>query len=264
MDELFNINWEATKVVVFRKFEQYHYFHQILDFDIMPKLIGVESQMQALDANTQAFLRGENALNALLWGARGCGKSSVVKNVLGKYLFVSANDSSLGSFLRVIEIDSKDILFLPILFDKLREKVRYKFAIFCDDLSFRTNQNDYKSIKSVLEGSFESPAKNIIIYATSNIRRILEKAGEELSPQDSITQEELSLSDRFGLQLGFYDFGTDQYLQSVEFFLHSKPQGASLHIDSIRQEALNFATQIGNRSARSAKEFVDYFIAHKI
>ena len=286
---LLEVDFDECKAFVLRKFDSFCYLHRIREFDKVENLIGLEEQVEILRANTASFLSGKSALNVLAWGARGCGKSSCVKQVLGEFLGIydasdtqrSKNHKSIDSFdstaLRVIELDSKDILLLPLLFDMLRDKP-YKFIIFCDDLSFRAEQNEYKSIKSVLEGSLEASAKNILLYATSNIRKLIQNAGADNTPEHSIVQEELSLSDRFGLQIGFYDFGTKQYLECVETFLQkegitglnlSSPQHLNdsklseenrkenqNEISNIaRQKALNFATKMGSRNARIAKDF---------
>ena len=291
--KLLEVDFEAHKAFVLRRFDSFCYLHSISDFDKVENLIGLEEQVEILRANTASFLSGKSALNVLAWGARGCGKSSCVKQVLGEFLGIyntnkqqnNKNDKTLESFypksLRVIGLDSKDILLLPLLFDALRDKP-YQFIIFCDDLSFRAEQNEYKSIKSVLEGSLEARAQNILLYATSNIRKLIQNAGADNTPEHSIVQEELSLSDRFGLQIGFYDFGTKQYLECVETFLQkegitgldlSNPQhlndnNLSGYLSSnineknlnevskiARQKALNFATKMGSRNARIAKDF---------
>ena len=274
------VDFEETKAFALRRFEGVCYLHRIVDFDRVENLLGLDEQLGILRANTASFLSGKDALNVLAWGARGCGKSSCVKRVLGEFLGIweakdaqshtttkatktSRSTPSKSSPLRVIELDSKDILLLPLLFDSLRTKP-YKFIIFCDDLSFRIGQSEYKSIKSVLEGSLESRAKNILLYATSNIRKLIENAGADHSPEHSIVQEELSFSDRFGLQIGFYDFGTSEYLACVEEYLANIKGAKKLDLRAqqldeaskiARQKALNFATKMGSRNARIAKDF---------
>ena len=249
---LFYVDWEKQKAFVLRRIDSFCYLHTITQFDTIPPLLGIQDQAQKLAANTMAFLEKKEALHALLWGARGCGKSSLVKATLLPHLHS-------GNNLRVLELDSKDILLLPLVFDTLRLLHAYRFIIFCDDLSFRIGDDSYKSIKSVLEGSLEARADNILIYATSNIRRIVESSDLD-SPKDSpIIQEELSFSDRFGLQIGFYDLGTREYLECVGHFLGDATMLTSQDLASphpLRQEALNFVTKMGGRNARIAKEFV--------
>lgn len=274
------VDFEEAKAFALRRFEGVCYLHRIVDFDRVENLLGLDEQLGILRANTASFLSGKDALNVLAWGARGCGKSSCVKRVLGEFLGIweaktpqsldntknikiSHSTLSQSTTLRVIELDSKDILLLPLLFDSLRTKP-YKFIIFCDDLSFRIGQSEYKSIKSVLEGSLERRAKNILLYATSNIRKLIENAGADHSPEHSIVQEELSFSDRFGLQIGFYDFGTSEYLACVEEYLANikgvkkldlKAQQLDEASKIARQKALNFAAKMGSKNARIAKDF---------
>lgn len=267
------VDFDGAKAFALRRFEGVCYLHRIVDFDRVENLLGLDEQLGILRANTASFLSGKDALNVLAWGARGCGKSSCVKRVLGEFLGIwetkakSSNKThsvlSQSPALRVIELDSKDILLLPLLFDSLRSKP-YKFIIFCDDLSFRIGQSEYKSIKSVLEGSLERRAKNILLYATSNIRKLIENAGADHSPEHSIVQEELSFSDRFGLQIGFYDFGTSEYLACVEEYLANINGGKKLDLRAqqldesskiARQKALNFAAKMGSKNARIAKDF---------
>lgn len=280
------VDFEEAKAFALRRFEGACYLHRIVDFDRVENLLGLDEQLGILRANTASFLSGKDALNVLAWGARGCGKSSCVKRVLGEFLGIwetkttksldntktptttkttkiSHSTPSQSTTLRVIELDSKDILLLPLLFDTLRTKP-YKFIIFCDDLSFRIGQSEYKSIKSVLEGSLERRAKNILLYATSNIRKLIENAGADHSPEHSIVQEELSFSDRFGLQIGFYDFGTSEYLACVEEYLANIKGVKKLDLRAqqldeaskiARQKALNFAAKMGSKNARIAKDF---------
>lgn len=263
MNEIFNTNWQENYAAVFRSFKDCVYLHPVSEFDKdVQDLLGLEEQICALDSNTLAFLEGKSASNALLWGARGCGKSSVVKFVLQKYLFKSN--------LRVIELDSKDILVLPLMLDVLREKKDYRFIIFCDDFSFHANQKDYKSIKSTLEGSLEKWAQNVLIYATSNIYRILENDSIDLSPEHSKVEESFAFGDRFGLRIGFYTLGTQEFLQILSLFLQKAKEQNQIALDSseialesllkptnkIRLEALNFATKSGTRNARVARDFV--------
>lgn len=274
------VDFEEAKAFALRRFEGVCYLHKIVDFDRVENLLGLDEQLGILRANTASFLSDKDALNVLAWGARGCGKSSCVKRVLGEFLGIwktkttksldntkatkiSHSTPSQSTTLRVIELDSKDILLLPLLFDTLRTKP-YKFIIFCDDLSFRIGQSEYKSIKSVLEGSLERRAKNILLYATSNIRKLIENAGADHSPEHSIVQEELSFSDRFGLQIGFYDFGTSEYLACVEEYLANIKGVKKLDLRAqqldeaskiARQKALNFAAKMGSKNARIAKDF---------
>lgn len=244
-----NTEWHAHRAYIIRVFAGEFCLRTITDFGEMPRLFGIESQARVLQENTSAFLAGKQALHALLFGARGCGKSSLIKATLLPHLLDS------NSPLRVLELDSKDICLLPLVFDSLRN-LPYRFIIFCDDLSFSQEDPTYKSLKSTLQGSLEASASNILLYATSNLRRLLESSSlhaGNLTPSNEIIQEELALSERFGLQIGFYDIGTQEYLEHIAHILDDK---SFLEESSTsRQSALNFATKIGGRNARIAEEF---------
>lgn len=218
------------------------YFKPISDFKRDLQLFGLESKIATLNQNTKAFMDGKVACNALLWGARGCGKSSVVHLVLSNLLHPKSN-------LRVIELSKEALGILPMLIDSLRD-LPYRFVIFCDDLSFEATDSSFKGLKSVIEGSFESVAKNIIYYVTSNHRHLI----AESYPQDTLhlndAQDELiSLSDRFALTLSFYTLSTMEFVELVESML-----GFTLD-SALRQKALNFSTHKGSSNPRIAREF---------
>lgn len=249
----FKCDWNETKACVFRNglvgsnFNfQSGYLRKIKDFEYIDLngLLGLESEIVKLEKNTQAFIEGKNASNVLIWGARGCGKSSMVKGVLTKFL------SKPNSQLRAIEIEKCDIWVLPYLMDEIRDR-NFRFVIYCDDLSFEANDKSYKSLKSILEGSLEKMPQNVLMYATSNRRHLIVELQEcEEIHQHDVYDEIISLSDRFGLSLGVYALGSDEYLSIVRQFCKDDNEFASL-----KQMALNYATLKGNRSGRSAKEF---------
>lgn len=255
---IFTIDWEKTKATILRNVGNICYLHHIEDFDIVQQddLLGLETEIARLDSNTLAFLTGKHACNALLWGARGCGKSSVVKAVLSKYLTTS--------HLRILEIESKDIAMFPIIIDSIRCYKQYSFIVFCDDLSFSLNDFSYRSLKSSLEGSFERKPHNVLVYATSNLRHIAQEDHNHITYNQDYDHEILSLSDRFPLNIGFYTFGTKEYLAILEFIIiksfqekniaKSKAKAKAL-LNTIQQDAINFATQTGNKSPRTAHEF---------
>ncbi|WP_181882307.1 DUF815 domain-containing protein [Helicobacter didelphidarum] len=303
--EIIHIDWKSTKVAIFRNIHNFIYLHQINEFDfcMIDDLLGLESQIQLLDSNTLAFLSGKKALNALLWGARGCGKSSVVKAVLAQYLFDKTykipkngnyhakkciestsqdiqNISIHSNKLRVLQLDSNDISFLPLLFDSLRQIQDFYFVIFCDDIAFCNNDWGYHGLKSILEGSFERPPNNILLYATSNLRHIISENehNNSLHIQDSL-HESMSFSDRFPLSIGFYTLGQKEYLEVLLHLIknHLHNQSLQAHskitlennnidresqniLEKIKQQAINFATKIGNRSPRSAKDFFTLYL----
>ncbi|MBR6026251.1 MAG: ATP-binding protein [Neisseriaceae bacterium] len=215
-------------------------------------LAAVDQQMKCLIRNTEQFIAGRPANNALLTGARGTGKSSLVKALLHEY-------ASQG--LRLIEVDKNDLLSLPYLLSLLAIR-NEKFIIFCDDLSFEQGEDGYKALKTVLDGGLSMKCNNVLVYATSNRRHLmpefmadnLASTGErgEVHPNETV-EEKVSLSDRFGLWLSFYPFDQEAYLQAVANWLSDY----GLELDEItRQAALNWSLARGSRSGRIAWQFV--------
>ncbi|MDO7253445.1 DUF815 domain-containing protein [Helicobacter cappadocius] len=237
-------NWNEVKACVFRNYNG-GYFHPIKDFDRLDTkdLLGLDKEISNLEKNTLAFCEGKIASNVLIWGARGCGKSSIVKGVLSSFIHSASN-------LRVIEVEKVDIWVLPLLMDILRES-EFLFIIYCDDLSFEAGDSSYKSLKSVLEGSLEKIPKNVLMYATSNRRHLIAEAQEvqEIHQKD-VYDEIISLSDRFGLSMGIYTLGSDEYLSIVKSLCENEDE-----FKAVMQLSLNYAGIKGNRSGRSAKEF---------
>ena len=218
----------------------------------LSRLAAVDKQMQQLVRNTEQFLAGRPANNALLSGARGTGKSSLVKALLHEY-------AEQG--LRLIEVDKQDLASLPSLLKLLQGRAE-KFIVFCDDLSFEHGDDGYKALKTALDGGLSVRADNVIVYATSNRRHLLPEyfadntgyTGDkgEVHPQEAV-EEKVSLSDRFGLWLSFYPFDQIAYLQAVENWL----QAADVVYDDIaRKAALNWSLSRGGRSGRVAWQFV--------
>lgn len=237
-------DWNEVKACIFRSCNG-GYFHIIKDFDRdnTDGILGLDEEISNLEKNTLAFCEGKIASNALIWGARGCGKSSIMKGVLTDFLHRKKN-------LRVIEVEKNDIWILPLLIDNLRES-KFRFIIYCDDLSFEATDTSYKSLKSVLEGSIEKTPENVLMYATSNRRHLIAEADEvkEIHQKD-VYDEIISLSDRFGLSMGIYTLGASEYLEIVKSLCEDESE-----FNSIRQLSLNYAGMKGNRSGRSAKEF---------
>jgi len=215
-------------------------------------LKGIDRMRDILVENTERFARGLPANNALLWGARGMGKSSLVKAA-----HASVN-RSCNSTLKLIEIHREDIEGLPELMSLLRG-VSYRFIVFCDDLSFEAEDTSYKSLKAVLEGGIEGRPENVILYATSNRRHLMSRDMMEnerstaINPADAV-EEKVSLSDRFGLWLGFHRCSQDEFLAMVEGYVtHYRIPHDS---DALRREALEWATTRGARSGRVAWQYV--------
>jgi predicted AAA+ superfamily ATPase len=223
----------------------------------MSLLKGVDRMRDVLVENTERFAKGLPANNALLWGARGMGKSSLVKAAHAAVNAAFASKSERGP-LKLVEIHREDIETLPALMALTRAS-RYRFIVFCDDLSFDTDDTSYKSLKAVLEGGIEGRPDNVIFYATSNRRHLLSRDMMEnerstaINPGETV-EEKVSLSDRFGLWLGFHRCSQDEYLAMVEGYVaHYKIPVAP---DALRREALEWATTRGARSGRVAWQFV--------
>ena len=221
----------------------------------MTLLRGIDRVRDQLSENTARFARGLPANNALLWGARGMGKSSLVKAVHAE-INVTKAPGELP--LKLIEIHREDIETLPDLMGLLRSD-RHRFIVFCDDLSFDADDTSYKSLKAVLEGGIEGRPDNVIFYATSNRRHLLPRDMMEnerstaINPGEAV-EEKVSLSDRFGLWLGFHKCSQDEYLDMV--FGYVDHLGLTGDRDAIRAEALEWATTRGARSGRTAWQYI--------
>jgi uncharacterized protein len=216
-------------------------------------LKGIERMRDILIENTERFANGLPANNALLWGARGMGKSSLVKAA-----HASINcDRKPADRLKLIEIHREDIESLPALMDILRH-APFNAIVFCDDLSFDGNDASYKSLKAVLEGGIEGRPDNVILYATSNRRHLLAREMIEnerstaINPGEAV-EEKVSLSDRFGLWLGFHRCSQDEYLAMVKGYCSHF--GIKLPEEELEREALEWATTRGSRSGRVAWQF---------
>ncbi|QCK87317.1 ATP-binding protein [Phreatobacter aquaticus] len=234
----------------------------------MVLLHGIDRARDTLIDNTQRFATGLPANNALLWGARGMGKSSLVKAA-----HATVNQSLVASggraILKLVEIHREDIETLPGLMALMRSS-DYRFIVFCDDLSFDANDTSYKSLKAVLEGGIEGRPDNVLFYATSNRRHLLPRDMMENERSTSINpgeavEEKVSLSDRFGLWLGFHKCSQDEYLAMV--FGYARHFGIRYDDEAIRAEALEWATTRGSRSGRVAWQFIQDLagrIGHRI
>jgi len=222
----------------------------------------IDQQKDKIQRNTEQFVKGLPANNVLLTGARGTGKSSLIKACLNEYA---------GQGLRLIEVDKADLTDLPDIVDVVAGRPE-KFIVFCDDLSFEDGEPGYKALKSILDGSVSAASPNVLIYATSNRRHLLPEymkenlsythtADGEVHPGE-VVEEKISLSERFGLWVSFYPFSQDEYLAIVGQWLSSfgVPQSA---IAAARPEALVWALERGSRSGRVAYQFArDYAGKH--
>jgi len=223
----------------------------------MMLLKGIDRVRDTLMENTERFARGLPANNALLWGARGMGKSSLVKASHAAINTASGARPGAG-MLKLIEIHREDIDSLPDLMTMLRG-IRQRVIIFCDDLSFDADDTTYKSLKAVLEGGIEGRPDNVIFYATSNRRHLMPREMMEnerstaINPGEAV-EEKVSLSDRFGLWLGFHRCSQDEFLAMVEGYVaHYRIPAQG---ETLRAEALEWATTRGSRSGRVAWQFV--------
>ena len=219
-------------------------------------LKGIDDSASQLLANTERFARGLPANNALLWGARGMGKSSLVKAVHAE---VSRRAGDRKTKLKLVEIHREDIDSLPRCLGHLRAATGLRFIVFCDDLSFSHDDTSYKSLKAVLEGGIEGRPDNVLFYATSNRRHLMPRDMMEnerstaINPSEAV-EEKVSLSDRFGLWLGFHNCSQDEYLAMVRgYAAHHR-----LEIGEARlvAEALEWSITRGGRSGRVAWQFI--------
>jgi predicted AAA+ superfamily ATPase len=223
----------------------------------MSLLKGIERVRDTLIENTERFARGLPANNALLWGARGMGKSSLVKAAHAAVNATTAG-AARAAKLKLIEIHREDIESLPELMALLRGTA-HRFIVFCDDLSFDAEDTTYKSLKAVLEGGIEGRPENVIFYATSNRRHLMPREmmdnerSTAINPGEAV-EEKVSLSDRFGLWLGFHRCSQDEYLGMVEGYVahYRIPADAAV----MRAEALEWSATRGSRSGRVAWQYV--------
>ena len=214
-------------------------------------LRGIDKQIDRVEQNTKQFIDGKPANNVLLTGARGTGKSSIVKGLLNKYA---------RQGLRLIEVEKNDLVDLPMIVDQVAGRPE-RFLLFCDDLTFHGAEEGYIALKVALDGSISTTSENLLIYATSNRRHLMPEymaenletryVGDEIHPGETV-EEKISLSERFGLWVSFYPFDQDEYLDIVAQWLKHFGAAAS---DASREEALQWSLQRGSRSGRVAYQF---------
>ena len=228
-----------------------NHFSQVNDISTVDisLLKGMDEEIEKVRLNTKAFIEGSLANNVLIWGARGMGKSTLIKSVVKAA-------SSQSKFLKIIEVARDDIGQVDKLL-KLIKNINKKFIIFCDDISFDDNETSYKSLKSVLDGGLIGGMQNVLVYATSNRRHLLSrKTGNS---QDFIRWEEelderLSISDRFGISIGFYECDQNLYLEIVRSY--AKSCGIKIPAKELNKKAIEWQVQRGSRSGRVAKQFI--------
>jgi predicted AAA+ superfamily ATPase len=248
-------DWNASIAFRWRKrngrghIEPVRHVHRVALRDLQ----GIDTQKELVEANTRQFVEGHPANNVLLTGARGTGKSSLIKALLNKY-------APRG--LRLIEVEKQDLVDLPDIVDHIGERPE-RFLLYCDDLSFEAGESGFKALKVVLDGSIAAATDNCVIYATSNRRHLMPEfmrenldykhVGEEIHPSET-SEEKVSLSERFGLWVSFYPFDQDDYLKIVAVWLeHFKAPGG--RTEPLQRAALQWALQRGSRSGRVAWQF---------
>ena len=214
-------------------------------------IIGVDNQKEILLKNTVNFAEGNFTNNALLWGARGNGKSSLIKSVFNEILIDHKN-------LKLIQLNKNDIFDIEYIYSILDKYNRFRFIIFIDDLSFEKIDSDYKIIKSTLDGSIQNQPTNILLYVSSNRRHLMPRdmIDNERSSAihtDESVEEKISLSDRFGLWIGFHKLSQSDYLKIIETYC----QHYKINYDEeIRKKAIQWSLQRGNRTGRTAWQFI--------
>ena len=245
------IDWGKSIAAVWRPRQEALKVVTDIDLIEMDRLLGIERQKKAFRKNIESFIKGAPCNHVLLWGARGTGKSSLVKAALNSYH---------AQGLRVIEIPKDDLNWLIDITDEIRN-LDYRFLIFCDDLSFEDGETSYKELKSTLQGSIEKPPENVLIVATSNRRHLIpEKMSDNLQAEvvngeihhGDTTEEKMSLSDRFGLSLSFYPITQNEYFSIVDMLFENIEieNWKQLHILADR-----FSRERGSRSGRIAQQF---------
>ena len=217
----------------------------------LPLLIGIDRARDTLLENTRHFAKGLPANNALLWGARGMGKSSVVKAV---HAAVRAE----GHDLKIVELQREDLPSVGRLLNILRAGPKRRFLLFCDDLSFSHDDQHYKSLKAVLDGGIEGRPDNVLFYATSNRRHLMPRdmieneRSSAINPSEAV-EEKVSLSDRFGLWLGFHPCSQDEYLEMIRGYCAA--HGLKIDDETLRAEAIEWQATRGARSGRVAWQY---------
>jgi uncharacterized protein len=248
-------DWDASIAFLWRRkdgkgrIEPVRHVHRIRLSDLQ----GIDSQKALVEQNTRQFVEGNPANNVLLTGARGTGKSSLIKALLGKYA---------PKGLRLIEVEKHELVDLPDIVEMIAGRSE-RFLLYCDDLSFEAGEAGFKALKVVLDGSIAAATENCLIYATSNRRHLMPEfmqenleykhVGEEIHPGET-SEEKVSLSERFGLWVSFYPFDQHEYLKIVGVWLeHFKAPGA--RSEAVQKAALQWSIQRGSRSGRVAWQF---------
>lgn len=262
------IDWSNCHAANWRRHSLAGYLEPMpaVDLTTLSDLLGIDEQKAIIEGNTKQFLAGFPANNVLLWGARGTGKSSVVRALLNSYAMHG---------LRIIQVDKDDLTCLPDIFTQIAS-LPFHFIIFCDDLSFEEGEKSYKVLKSALDGSVYAAPKNSLIYVTSNRRHLLPEyhndnlgsymKGGEIHHGESV-EEKISLSDRFGLWVAFSPFSQDHYLTVVEQCIRqlAEDNGVSPPWDAqARAAAIDWSREKSKRCGRTAMQFARKWVGQSL
>lgn len=258
------VDWSVTHAANWRRRGNSGYLEPVPEIESfhLEDLLGIDSQKATVEQNTRQFLAGLPANNALLWGTRGTGKSTLVRALLSRY----AADG-----LRVIQVDKDDLVHLPAIVDAIKQQP-YRFILFSDDVSFEVGESSYKMLKSALDGSVYAPPENALIYITSNRRHLLPEyesdnrgamlVNNEIHHGETV-EEKISLSGRFGLWIGFHPFTQDQFLEVARQWVEriSQQHGTeNIWNEDTRQAAIVWARQKGDQSGRIALQFANNWV----
>jgi len=253
------IDWSKCPAANWRRhsFSGYLEAVKVTDTTTLDELLGVEEQKEVMVNNTRQFLSGLPANNALLWGSRGTGKSSLVKALLNEFA---------PKGLRFIQVEKEDLIYLSEIFNAV-ENQPYRFILLCDDLTFEVGELSYKMLKSALDGSVYSAPENVLIYVTSNRRHLLpEYESDHLGgkyvrgelQQSEAMEEKVSLSDRFGIWVGFYAFSQDRYLDAVRLNVAREARERNVEIPwskELERDAIQWSHDKSKRCGRTAYQF---------
>jgi predicted AAA+ superfamily ATPase len=268
LPETGELDWASHPAAVWRQSPWYSRFigYSQMDETGLDDLLNIDDQKSKLVTNTEQFLAGLPANNALLWGARGTGKSTLIHALLNEYH---------PQGLRLVEVKKEDLTTLSVIVERLAN-YPFKFIVFCDDLSFTVDDPSYKELKSALEGSIFKTAENVLVYATSNRRHLVPEhmADNQRARMDQgelhegeAIEEKISLSDRFGLWLSFYGFKQDAYLSVVAHWVAKFAERYQIDVDiadpELRAEALRWALARGARNGRTAQYFARHWVGQQ-
>ena len=262
------IDWEHCPAANWRRHSFSGYLEpvRVTDTTVLTELLGVEEQKEVMVSNTRQFLAGLPANNALLWGSRGSGKSSLVKALLNEFA---------PQGLRFIQVEKEDLIYLSEIFNAV-ENQPYRFILLCDDLTFEVGELSYKMLKSALDGSVYSAPENVLIYVTSNRRHLLpEYESDHLGgkfvkgelQQSEAMEEKVSLSDRFGIWVAFYAFSQDRYLDAVRLNVEKECSMRNVQIpwsSEIELDAIQWSHDKSKRCGRTAYQFAKNWVGRHL